>query len=321
MPLVSIQNLKTFIEPISGTEPPIKAVDGVSLEIEPAQTLALIGESGCGKTMLALSIGRLLPPGGRIVEGRIVFQQTDLTQLPEQQLRNFRGRKIAYIFQDSMTALNPVMSVREQLLETIQLHRKLTGRAAFDLSMELLRQVRIPDCKRRLSQYPHELSGGLRQRVMIAIALSGKPDLLIADEPTTALDVTTQAEILSLLNELQSSLGMAILLITHDLLAVAPASDWSAVMYAGRIVEVCLTPDLYKNPIHPYTQALLACMPRVGKGRQSFKAIPGTVPDLRFIPPGCPFHPRCPEAVSQCKQEEPLLEGVGPKHWVSCWRR
>ena len=321
MPLLSIRNLKTFIEPLTGTGPPVKAVDGVDLEIEEGETFALVGESGCGKTMLALSIGQLLPPGGRIVEGQILFEQTDLVRLTGEQLRPLRGGKIAYIFQDPMSALNPVMSIREQILEAILLHRRLSGPPAEDLAMELLRQVQIPDPERRLRQYPHELSGGLRQRVMIAMALSGKPALLIADEPTTALDVTTQQEILSLLKVLQKTFRMGILLITHDLSAVASVSDRTAVMYAGRIVEVVPTPELYRNPSHPYSQALLGCLPKVGKGRQPFNAIPGTVPDLRFTPPGCPFHPRCPEAIAQCGEDEPRLKELQFGHWVSCWRR
>lgn len=272
MPLLSIRNLKTYI----GTGgPPVKAVDGADLEIEAGETFGLVGESGCGKTILALSIARLLPPGGRIISGQIQFERQELTQRTEEQLRALRGGKIAYIFQDPMSALNPVMNVQEQLLETIRQHRQLTGGAASDLAVELLRQAQIPDPQRRLHQYPHELSGGLRQRVMIAMALSGNPSLLIADEATTALDVTTQAEILSLLKNLQKKIGMGILLITHDLLAVAPLSDRIAVMRAGRIVETARTPELYKNPTHPYTQTLLNCLPKVGQGKQTSRVVPG----------------------------------------------
>ncbi len=316
-PLLSIRNLRTYIH---DGQPPVKAVDGVDLDLKEAQLLSLVGESGCGKTMLALSIGRLLPPAARIISGQILFEGTDLTTLNEEGLRLFRGKRIAYIFQDPMGALNPVMSVGEQLLETIHLHQGLAGKAAFNRALELLTQVKIPNPTRWIHQYPHQLSGGMRQRVMIAIALSGKPQLLIADEPTTALDVTTQAEILALLKELRESLKMAILLITHDLMAVAPFSDRITVMYAGRIVEGADTKQLYQAPSHPYTQALLTCLPQVGKGRQSLQAIPGTVPDLRFTPTGCPFHPRCPEVISRCREEEPILKPIADRHTVSCWR-
>ena len=266
MSLLSIQNLRVHFQ--SGSHP-IQAVDGANLEMESGEILALVGESGSGKTTLALSILRLLPAGGRIVSGKIHFEGQELTGLTEEQLRSLRGGKIAAIFQDPMSALNPVMDVQEQRLETILLHRRPAGKpAAVDLAAELLRQAQIPDPQRRLRQYPHELSGGLRQRVMIAMALAGGPALLIADEPTTALDVTTQAEILSLLNGLREKNGMGILLITHDLLSVAPISDRIAVMHAGRIVEIARTPELYKNPRHPYTQSLLDCLPKVGEGRQ-----------------------------------------------------
>lgn len=317
-PLLSVRQLHTVV---LDREPPVKAVDGVDLDLAPGRMLALVGESGCGKTMLALSIGRLLPPAARIVKGQILFEGIDLTHLDEEELRSLRGGKITYIFQDPMSALNPVMSVGEQLVETTRLHEGLAGPAAWARAQELLTQVRIPLPQRRLRQYPHELSGGMRQRLLIAMALAGRPKLLIADEPTTALDVTTQAEILSLFKELQKRFRLAILLITHDLMAVAPCSDEVAVMYAGRIVEVAPTQQFYRTPRHPYAQALLTCLPRVGQGRQILQAIPGMVPDLRFTPSGCPFHPRCPEGVPQCRQEEPGLKELQPGHWVSCWRR
>ncbi len=330
-PLLSIQGLRTYIYPSPHPLPsgerervrghPVKAVDGVDLEIRPKETLALVGESGCGKTMLALSIGRLLPPLARIVSGRARFQGTDLTSLGEEQLRSIRGGEIAYIFQDPMTALNPVMSVGEQLREAIELHQNLHGKEAWLKGIQLLFQVQIPLPQERIRQYPHQLSGGMRQRVMIAIALAGNPKLLIADEPTTALDVTTQHEILALLKELKEHRGMGVLLITHDLGAVAPHSDRIAVMYAGRIVEVAKTQEFYRNPSHPYAQQLLNCLPKIGQGRQTVQAIPGSVPDLRRIPAGCPFHPRCPEVIDRCRSEEPALKPVREGHTVSCWKR
>ena len=319
-PLLSIQNLKTFIE-TPGKEPPVKAVDGVNLDLFPGELLALVGESGCGKTMLALSIGRLLPPFGKIVQGRIFFEETDLTTLSEEKLCKLRGRRIAYVFQDPFTALNPVLRIGDQLAESLSLHQNLTGKAAWEKAKDLLDQVQIPLAPERLRQYPHQLSGGMLQRVVIAMALAGGPSLLIADEPTTSLDVTTQAEILSLLKRLQKELTMAILLITHDLAAVAPLADRIVVMYAGRIVEEAKTQRLYGFPQHPYTQALLSCIPKVGLGRQSLAAIPGSVPDLRTPPSGCPFHPRCPEAISQCREEEPSLKETFQEQKVSCWRR
>ena len=262
--LLSIQNLHTTI--VDGPQP-IRAVDGVNLEIGRGEILCLVGESGCGKTMLALSIGRLLPAAARITEGRVLFQGIDLLSLRAEDLQKIRGGKIAYIFQDPMSALNPVMTIGDQLAETVQLHKNLAGEALTDRITELLAEVQIPLPKERLRQYPHQLSGGMRQRVMIAIALAGSPALLIADEPTTALDVTTQEEILSLIRNLQKRLRMSVLLITHDLAAVAPISDRTAVMRAGRIVETGTTADLLKRPSHPYTESLLACIPRIGAGR------------------------------------------------------
>ena len=317
--LLSIQGLKSVIDLEGG--PPVRAVDGVDLYLQPRELLALVGESGCGKTMLALSIGRLLPPRGRVVDGQVEFQGKDLLHLAEEELRLLRGGRLAYIFQDPMSALNPVMTIGEQLTEAIHLHRGLSGRAAQEFAVQLLTQVKIPSAAQRFRQYAHQFSGGMRQRVMIAMALAGQPALLIADEPTTALDVTIQAEILRLLKEFRDQRGMAILLITHDLAAVAPHADRVAVMYAGRIVEVAPTRELYEHPSHPYTQAVLACIPKPGKGRQPFQSIPGSVPDLRFTPSGCPFHPRCPEVIERCRGEHPELKAITPGHTVRCWRR
>ncbi len=315
--LLSIRNLHTTI--FDG-EPPVKAVDGVSLDIERGEMLALAGESGCGKSMLALSIGQLLPTAAKITRGEIFFQGTDLSKLTEARLCAFRGDKIAYIFQDPLGALNPVITIGGQLAETVQLHRKLSGQALENRCLELLKQVRMPLPEERLNQYPHQLSGGMRQRVMIAMALAGSPSLLIADEPTTALDITTQAEILDLIRDLQTRLRMSVLLITHDLGTVAPFSDRIAVMYAGRIVEIARTKELLTHALHPYTQALLRCIPHVGAGRQKLDPIPGSVPDLRNTPAGCPFHPRCLEAVPMCARQEPALSG-NKERLVSCWMR
>lgn len=316
--LLSIRSLRVHF---TDREPPVKAVDGVDLDLQAGETLGLVGESGCGKTMLALSLGQLLPPGARIVSGSIRFDRQELTALQGEQLLEVRGGKIAYVFQDPMTALNPVLSIGEQITESVRLHQGKVGPPAQEAALELLQQVQIPIPERRIRQYPHQLSGGMRQRVLIAMALAGNPSLLIADEPTTALDVTTQAEILALLKAVQKKRRMAILLITHDLAAVAPVADRIAVMYAGRIVEVAEKSRFYRQPSHPYTQALLNCLPRVGQGRQTFQSIPGAVPDLSATPAGCPFHPRCPEAFDRCPKEEPQLQPVGEKHTVRCWKR
>ena len=317
-PLLSVQNLKTIIRTEGA---PIRAVDVARLDLQPGETFGLVGESGCGKTMLALSIGRLLPPGARIVEGKVLFEGTDLASLAEESLRKIRGGKIAYVFQDPLSSLNPVLSVGEQLREAIRLHQGGSEKAASRQAARLLEQAQIRFPERRLRQYPHQLSGGMRQRVMLAMALAGRPALLIADEPTTALDVTTQAEILRLLKKIQRESAMAILLITHDLSVAAAVCDRIGVMYAGRIVETAAAGELVQHPSHPYAQALLAGLPKVGQGRQRLATIGGAVPDLRFIPAGCPFHPRCPELFERCRQEEPQLRDLAPGRSVSCWKR
>ncbi len=317
-PLLSIEELHTTIT-MAG--PPVKAVAGVDLELLKGEILALVGESGCGKTMLALSIGQLLPAPAKITAGSIALEGQELTRLGSKRLRQFRGRKVAYIFQDPMSALNPVLSIGEQLIEALTLHQQLRGHRALERALSLLEQVKIPEPRQRIRQYPHQLSGGMRQRVMIAMALAGRPALLIADEPTTALDVTTQEEILQLLQTLQKELGMSLLLITHDLATVAPIADRVAVMYAGKIVEVTAAATFYEEPSHPYAQALLRCLPEVGKGRQTLQAIPGSVPNLSATPAGCPFHPRCPEVVERCRSDNPRLEPLRPQQQVSCWQR
>ena len=317
-PLLSLLDLKVYF--FDGG-PPVRAVDGVGFQIHPGETVALVGESGCGKTTLALAIGRLLPPRARIVGGHLMFQGKDLSSMSQEQIRRVRGRAIGYIFQDPMSSLNPVMTIGEQILESIRLHRQLPLLAERQLVIDLLRRVRISMPEQRARQYPHQLSGGMRQRVMIAMAIAAEPALLIADEPMTALDVTTQAEIFALLQELRKSSGMSILLISHDLPAVVSFADRIAVMYAGRIVELISAQQFFQAASHPYTQALLACLPSIGKGKQTLKTISGTVPDLRFTPPGCPFHPRCPEAIPVCRESEPELKPISTGHEASCWRR
>ncbi|PIQ82383.1 MAG: peptide ABC transporter ATP-binding protein [Candidatus Omnitrophica bacterium CG11_big_fil_rev_8_21_14_0_20_64_10] len=316
--MLTIENLRTVI----AADPPVRAVDGVSLMIPAGKTTALVGESGCGKTMLALSLTRLFPKSASIQSGRILFRNRELTALPESELRRIRGGGIAYIFQDPMSALNPVLSIGFQLQEAIDLHRERAAGSP-PAPADLLRQVRIADPERRLLQYSHQLSGGERQRVMIAMALAGRPELLVADEPTSALDVSTQAELFDLLTDLKSQRGMALLLITHDLRAVARRADRIAVMYAGRIVEWGESKRVLAQPSHPYTQALLRCLPPVGRGKQTPAAIPGSVPDLAQIPAGCPFHPRCPEAFEKCRSAEPKLRPLPsqPTQQVSCWAR
>ena len=298
------------------------AVNGLSFTLNEGETLAIVGESGCGKSMTALSIMRLVPdPPGRIVRGAIRFAGTDLLQLPLAEMRSIRGSSISMVFQEPMTSLNPVRTIGSQLAEAITLHQGLPRRAALDRSEEMLRLVRIPDPRARLGEYPHQLSGGMRQRVVIAMALSCNPRLLLADEPTTALDVTIQAQIMSLIRELQHRLGMALVLITHDLGLVAENADRVVVMYAGRKVEEAAVEDLFASPCHPYTRGLLGSVPRVDAAAtpgQRLQEIPGTVPSLAELPPGCPFAPRCPHADDACIAMPPL-DQKRPGQWAACW--
>ena len=298
------------------------AVNGLSFTLNEGETLAIVGESGCGKSMTALSIMRLVPdPPGRIVRGAIRFAGSDLLQLPPAEMRRIRGSSISMVFQEPMTSLNPVRTIGSQLAEAITLHQGLPRRAALDRSEEMLRLVRIPDPRARLGEYPHQLSGGMRQRVVIAMALSCNPRLLLADEPTTALDVTIQAQIMSLIRELQQRLGMALVLITHDLGLVAENADRVVVMYAGRKVEEAAVEDLFASPCHPYTRGLLGSVPRVDAAAtpgQRLQEIPGTVPSLAELPPGCPFAPRCPHADDACIAM-PSLEQKRPGQWAACW--
>jgi len=316
--LLNIQDLKTYFFTEEGVA---KAVDGVSFSLQERETLALVGESGCGKSVTALSILRLIPdPPGKIVGGSILFRGTDLLGLNEKEMRAIRGNKISMIFQEPLTSLNPVFCVGDQIAEVIQLHQKQKKKEAWKKSIEMLKLVGIPSPEQRVKDYPHQLSGGMRQRVMIAMALSCHPQLLIADEPTTALDVTIQAQILDLINALKEELGMALLLITHDLGVVAETAKTVAVMYAGRIVEYADVSELFRKPLHPYTQGLLHSLPRINaheQGRARLEAIPGTVPPILHLPEGCKFSTRCPKVFAPCRETEPGLKGEN--HSVRCW--
>ena len=298
----------------------VRAVDGVSFALDARQSLALVGESGCGKSMTAFSLLRLVPsPPGRIAGGRILFRGEDLLAKKEREMRAFRGAGIAIVFQEPMTSLDPVFTAGQQVMEAVRAHRRVSGREARAEAARLLAAVGIPEPERRLDSYPHELSGGMRQRVMIAIALAGRPALLVADEPTTALDVTIQAQILALIRDLQQQTGMALLLITHNLGIVAEMCDRVAVMYAGRIVEQAATADLLREPLHPYTQGLLRAVPTLEQApRTPLPAIPGSVPDPAALPAGCRFRGRCTRAVAACAEWEPQLLEVAPGRQVAC---
>ncbi len=299
----------------------VRAVNGVSLTLAEGETLGLVGESGCGKSVTALSLMRLIPrPPGRVVAGQARFMGRDLLALGEEEMRKVRGNSMAMIFQDPMTSLNPVLSVGRQIAEALQVHRGVSRSAARARTLELLEQVGITSARRRFDDYPHQFSGGMRQRVMIAMALSCEPRLLIADEPTTALDVTIQAQILELLKRLQVEMGMAMILITHDLGVVAGVADRVNVMYAGYIVEAAMVDDIFMRPRHPYTLGLLNSIPQLERGRRS-RLIPieGLPPDLAELPPGCPFQPRCPFRFEQCVSQNPELEPVLPGHEIACW--
>jgi len=317
-PLLTIANLSTGFDTDSGL---VRAVDGVSLSVGAGRVLGLVGESGCGKTMTALSVMRIIPPPGRVVGGAIRFQGVDLLSLTEREMQQVRGRKIAMIFQEPMTALNPVLTVGEQVAEMLRHHLAMTRDAARTRAIELLRQVGVPSPEERYRAYPHQLSGGLRQRVMIAMAISCEPALIFADEPTTALDVTIQAQILELLRRLQREMQLALVLISHDLGVIAQMADEVAVMYAGRIVEQAPTARLFDEPLHPYTQGLIQSLPRrePRNRRQRLTAIPGSVPRLQQLPSGCAFHPRCAVAIDRCVTEEPALKPLAPAHHARCW--
>ena len=296
-------------------------MDGVDLRLERGRTLGIVGESGCGKSVTALSIMGLVPqPPGRIADGEIVFDGEDLLKAPPARMRDLRGDKLAMIFQEPMTSLNPAFRVGDQIAEALMRHRKLSNRDAWEKAVEMLRRVRIPSPEQRALEYPHQLSGGMRQRVMIAMALACNPQLLIADEPTTALDVTIQAQILELMRTLRAELGTAIILITHDLGVVAELADEVMVMYAGQVVERCDVQRLFAEPQHPYTIGLLGSIPRLHLEQERLSAIEGIVPDPGAFPQGCRFNPRCPFAVDKCRQEVPPLEPKTPNHFAACWR-
>ena len=319
-PELLVKNLKVSF---AASKKELIAVRGISYQLNQGEILALVGESGCGKTVSALSILRLIQePPGKIVSGEILFAGKDLLKLKKKELQNLRGKDIAMIFQDPMTSLNPVLTIGEQIIETLLRHTSLSRKKAREKSFRLLEQVEIPSPKQKLDQYPHQLSGGMRQRVMIAMALSCSPRILIADEPTTALDVLIQAQILSLLKKIKNDTQMSILLITHDLGVVAEVAERVMVMYAGEIVESGSVNDLFRSPLHPYTIGLMESIPTFKTSQQKLsklKEISGTVPSLSQVPFGCPFHPRCSAAETRCKTDKPKLKKISQTHSVSCW--
>lgn len=317
--LLSIQCLSTHFYTEQGL---VRAVQDVSFDLHAGKTLAVVGESGCGKSVTALSVMRLIPyPPGKIVEGDILLDGRSLLGLSDSRMRQIRGNEIAMIFQEPMTSLNPVFTVGSQIIETIVLHRKVSVRKAREQAIEMMRKVGIADPQRRIDEYPHQMSGGMRQRVMIAMALSCSPKLLIADEPTTALDVTIQAQILDLLRQLQRDEKMSILLITHDLGVVAENADDVVVMYASKVVETASVGPLFESPLHPYTQGLLRSLPKLGEKKHRLDVIGGVVPNPLHFPDGCKFHPRCPIGKDElrCQQDEPPLKEVCPGRCVACW--
>jgi peptide/nickel transport system ATP-binding protein len=316
-PLLEVEDLRIAFVTAPGTSHP---VDGVSFSLQRGELLALVGESGCGKSLTSLALLRLVPPPGQILPGSAIrLDGTDVLALGTSDLRSIRGRRVGMIFQDPMTSLNPVFTVADQISESVRAHQRVSKRAARARALALLQEVGIPDPVERLDNYPHQLSGGMRQRVMIAIALASEPELLIADEPTTALDVTVQAQILELLDRLRAARGMAVLLITHDLGIVAGRADRVAVMYAGRLVEEARTADLFARPSHPYTKGLLASVPRITGPVTRLTPIAGNVPAPTAWPSGCRFHPRCPAALPRCASEDPPAFPIEDGHRMRCW--
>ena len=321
--VLDIKNLKTYFFLDSGT---VRAVDGVDIALDRNTTLGLVGESGCGKSVTAMSVMRLIQsPPGRIVEGEILFHQNsgvDIATLDPRgsEIRNIRGGEIAMVFQEPMTSLNPLYTVGKQIAESVQLHQNVGPKEALERALEMLHKVQMSDPEQRLHEYPHQLSGGMRQRVMIALALSCNPSILIADEPTTALDVTVQAQILDLMRELQDDFGSAIIMITHNLGVISQVADYVAVMYLGKIVEYADVQTVFHHPVHPYTIGLLNSVPVFGrKGEKVLVPIKGMVPTPTEIIPGCAFAPRCPRATERCEREQPKLQQVEPGHQVACW--
>jgi oligopeptide/dipeptide ABC transporter ATP-binding protein len=319
-PELLVDNLQVSFSSKDGE---LTAVKGISYRLDRGEILAIVGESGCGKTVSALSILRLIPsPPGKIQSGRILFDAKDLLKLPAKNLREIRGRDIAMIFQDPMTSLNPVLTLGDQLTEPLLKHTALSRKEAWDKAVEILNWVEIPSPREKMNQYPHQLSGGMRQRVMIGMALTCSPRILIADEPTTALDVLIQAQIINLLQRIKEKTGMSILLITHDLGLVTEIAQRVIVMYAGEIVESGLTDQLFHSPLHPYTLGLKNSVPKLGQNKNAKRRlteIPGNVPSLNQLPSGCAFHPRCPEVMERCKTQKPELQEIVPGHEVSCW--
>jgi len=315
--LLTVEALRTCFYTSEGL---IRAVDGIDLVIPKGGTIGVVGESGCGKSVTSLSIMRLLPdPPARIAGGKIFLEGSDLLAKTEAEMRTIRGGSISMIFQEPMTSLNPVLTIGKQITEIIRLHNRVSKREAGRRAVDALRRVGIPSPERRVEEYPHQMSGGMRQRAMIAMALSCEPKLLIADEPTTALDVTIQAQILALMENLQKQLGMAILLITHDLAVVSEVAERIYVMYSGKVVESADTKALFRNPRHPYTIGLLGSIPRLDEDKERLRIIRGRVPDPLNMPSGCRFHPRCDSAMDICSQSEPDLADIEPAHRVSCW--
>jgi len=319
-PLLEVKGLKTYFYTEDGV---VRAVDGVSFEVYPGEVLGLVGESGCGKSVTSLSIMRLISKPGRVDEGEILLNGENLLELPENEMIKVRGNRISMIFQQPQTALNPVFKVGDQLAEVLDVHQDLGKEAGWKRAVDLLKMVGVPDPQRRAEAYPHELSGGMAQRVMIAMALACVPELLIADEPTTALDVTIQAQILDLMRDLRREMGTSVILITHDLGVVAEMAERVAVMYAGEIVEQTDVNTLFDQPLHPYTQGLIGSIPILGEIKEKLDVIPGSVPNLVDLPPGCRFAPRCLARVKYgltiCPEVKPELEEVQPGHFVRCW--
>jgi peptide/nickel transport system ATP-binding protein len=324
-PLLAVKDLRTYFDLRLGT---VKAVDGVSFTLAPHETLAIVGESGCGKSITALSLMRLVPdPPGRVVGGKVELAGVDLLALDEEAMRAVRGKDIAMIFQEPMTSLNPVLAIGSQIAEAVLLHEKVSNRQAWQKAVDMLRLASIPEPEQRAHEYPHQLSGGMRQRAMIAMALACNPKVLIADEPTTALDVTIQAQILEIILDLQRKLGTAVILITHDLSVVAETAQRVIVMYAGRKVEEAPVEELFACPQHPYTHGLMGSIPRLPSMRREnagaverLQEIPGTVPGLSNLPSGCVFAPRCAHAEDRCRAQYPPYEEKSPGHWAACWR-
>ena len=319
--ILAVDDLRTHFETERGV---VRAVDGVDFSVETGSTFGIVGESGCGKTVLALSLLRLVPsPPGRSVGGRVLLAGRDLLSLSEAEMQGIRGSQISMIFQEPMTSLNPVFRIGEQIAEVVRLHQGLSRKEALECSVDMLRKVGIPSPEKRIRDYPHQLSGGMRQRVMIAIALACRPRLMLADEPTTALDVTIQAQMIDLIGQLQSETGTSVILITHDLGVIAETARTVAVMYAGRIVESSAARELFSDPLHPYTVGLINSLPRLDgpAGRDAMlSTIPGTVPPLYALPAGCPFQDRCPDVFSRCREEEPVLKETDTAHAVRCWK-